>query len=101
MIEPAFLAVVCQSWSHNRAYNKLFRRNFCEQAAIGEETVGGLDGSFELAGIEVEIEEAVVGFLEIDEIAAVAPEAGFAAEFIDFGERGDAVGLAVEEDHGR
>lgn len=62
--------------------------------------VGRHDGTLELAGVEVEIEEAVIGFLEIDKLAAVAPEADFAAEFFDFGERSDAVGLAVEEDHG-
>ena len=70
-----------------------------KESEIYQEAIRGKNRAFKVAVADVEIKEAVVGLFEIDELAGVAPEAGFAAEALDLLERSDPVGLTVKEDH--
>ena len=70
-----------------------------EQSVFDQEPVGRLNREFEVLMADVEIEKAVVRALEIDELAFVAPPPEFAAESLHLIERGDAVGLPVEQKH--
>ena len=74
---------------------------FLEDAEFHQEIVSTIDGHFEIRVADVEIEEAVFCAGEIEEAAVVSAPFHAPAEGGDFFERCYAIGLPMEEHHGR
>ena len=70
---------------------------FIDDPEIDEETICGVDGQFEIRVADVEVEEAVLGGAEINELAAISTPSHAAAESGDFRKRRDPIRCAVEK----
>lgn len=71
-----------------------------EDLLFDEEVVGVGDGHFKVRVADIEIEEGVFGVGELDELGVVSAPFHAAAEGGDMRTGGDAVGGAMEQEHG-